>query len=65
MRGERTSLPWTPAVAIASAHGFFGVRALLDPEGKAQIDEVICTGCGVCARIVRPKGYLGEEAPVS
>ncbi len=33
-----------------------------DPlTGKAQIDEAICTGCGVCAEIC-PASAIGKEA---
>ena len=34
-------------------------------KGKAQIDEVICAGCGVCAGICPAEAIRCEEAPVS
>ena len=34
-------------------------------KGKAQIDEVICAGCGVCSGICPAEAIRCEEAPVS
>ncbi|MDH4266042.1 MAG: 4Fe-4S binding protein [Deltaproteobacteria bacterium] len=30
-------------------------------KGKSQIDEAICTGCGVCADICPPSAIIREE----
>ena len=41
----------------------FGCPAMYVEDGKAAIDEVLCTGCGVCA-IFCPNGAI-VEAPIA
>lgn len=54
------------AMEAAAGTSFAGIRAcpglIWDKTtGKSKIDEVICTGCGVCADIC-PQGAIIKEA---
>ena len=41
-----------------------GCPALVLKEGKAAIDETLCTGCGLCKQICPTKAIVGGDDPV-